>query len=66
MYVVLPNTPDSLPPGDGAVLLTKDKGGDGLVIWTLGALACEPMLAPEKLIKYLDAVKAGAAEGDGV
>jgi hypothetical protein len=66
VYVVLPNTPDGLPPADGALLLTKDRGGDGLVIWTLGALVCEPMPAPEKLMKYLAAVKAGEAKGDGV
>jgi len=64
VYVLNPSTPDGLPPGDGALLLTWDGEKDGLILWTRGPLACAPMAAPAKLIKYLKAVKAGAV-GDG-
>src|SRR5271166_5299980 len=53
VYVLNPTMPDGLPPGDGALLLTRDHGDDGLILWTLGPLVCEPMPAPKKLIDYL-------------
>jgi hypothetical protein len=65
VYVVSPTTPDGLPPGDGALLLTHDHGADGLILWTLGPLVCEPMPAPKKLIDYLAQVKSGA-DGDAM
>ena len=37
VYVLHPTMPDGLPPGDGALLLTRDHGDDGLILWTLGA-----------------------------
>ena len=63
VYVLSPMTPDGLPPGDGALLLTHDHGGEGLILRTLGPLVCEPMPAPKKLIDYLAQVKSGA-DGD--
>jgi len=60
VYVLHPTMPDGLPPGDGALLLTRDHGDDGLILWTLGPLVCEPMPAPKKLIDYLAQVKSGA------
>lgn len=60
VYVLNPTMPDGLPPGDGALLLTRDHGDDGLILWTLGPLVCEPMPAPKKLIDYLAQVKSGA------
>jgi hypothetical protein len=65
VYVLNPTTPDGLPPGDGALLLTRDHGSDGLILWTLGPLVCEPMPAPKKLLDYLARVKAGAV-GDAM
>lgn len=65
VYVALPFTPAGLPPGDGALLLTKDKGGDGLIIWTRGQLACDPLPAPEKIQKLLAEIKAGQTD-DGL
>ena len=38
VYVLSPTTPDGLPPGDGALLLTRDHGDEGLILWTLGPL----------------------------
>ena len=65
VYVLSPTTPDGLPPGDGALLLTRDHGDEGLILWTLGPLVCEPMPAPKKLLDYLARVKTGA-DGDAM
>jgi hypothetical protein len=65
VYVLNPTTPDGLPPGDGALLLTRDHGDEGLILWTLGPLVCEPMPAPKKLMDYLAQVKSGA-DGDAL
>jgi hypothetical protein len=65
VYVLSPATPDGLPPGDGALLLTHDHGNEGLILWTLGPLVCEPMPAPKKLLEYLAQVKSGA-DGDAM
>ena len=65
VYVLNPTTPDGLPPGDGALLLTRDHGDEGLILWTLGPLVCEPMPAPRKLMDYLAQVKSGA-DGDAM
>ncbi len=43
MYVAMPTTPEGLPPGDGALILTRDKSDEGIIIWTRGILACEPL-----------------------
>jgi hypothetical protein len=69
MYVALPSTPDGLPPGDGALLLTRDKGEEGLILWTRSPLACEPLPIGHtaKLLKLLADVKAGnVGDGDGL
>ncbi|HEY1941841.1 MAG TPA: hypothetical protein VGH40_06920 [Roseiarcus sp.] len=67
LYAALPFTPAGLPPGDGAVLLTKDKGGAGLIIWTRGPLACDPLPAPEAVQKLLAEIKAGRSDdGEGL
>jgi len=42
--------------------LTLDRGDEGLILWTLGSLVCEPMPVPKKLLDYLAGVKTG---GDG-
>lgn len=54
---VLPNTPPGLPPGDSAILVTKDHEDNGYVIWVSGALACGAMLAPPPLLKLLAQLK---------
>jgi hypothetical protein len=67
MYVASPTTPDGLPPGDGALILTRDRGEDALILWTRGVLACAPTPIGHaaKLLKMLAAVKAGAtSEGE--
>jgi hypothetical protein len=67
MYVAMPTTPEGLPPGDGALILTRDKSDEGIIIWTRGILACEPLPVGhmDKLLKILAEVKAGeVADGD--
>jgi hypothetical protein len=69
MYVALPSTPEGLPPGDGALILTRDKNEAGLILWTRGPLACDPLPIGEatKLMKILADVKAGSTgEGYGL
>jgi hypothetical protein len=66
MYVALPSTPEGLPPGDGALILTRDKGEQGLILWTRGVLACDPLPIGHaaKLMKILADVKAGSTGED--
>jgi hypothetical protein len=67
VYVGSPSTPDGLPPGNGAILVTHDGDKDGVVIWTRGALACAPIPVNEKLMKLLADVKTGEGEdGDSL
>ncbi len=47
-------------PETGRCSSTRDHGDDGLILWTLGPLVCDPMPAPKKLIDYLAQVKSGA------
>jgi hypothetical protein len=65
IYVGSPNTPDGLPPGDGALLVTHDRAKNGLILWTRGPLACRPTAISEKLIKLIADVKTGAVDVDG-
>ena len=67
--MALPTTPVGLPPGDGALILTRDHGEEGMVLWTRGVLACDPLPISHasKLMKVLAEVKAGSNdEGDGL
>jgi len=64
VYVGSPSTPDGLPPGDGAILVTHDGDKDGIVIWTRGTLACAPTPVNENLIRLMTAVKTGEGEDD--
>jgi hypothetical protein len=68
MYVALPTTPDGLPPGDGALLLTRDKGEAGLILWTRGTLACDPLPVDDtkKFLKVLANVKLRGSDGKGL
>ena len=65
IYVGSPSTPDGLPPGDGALLVTHDGAMDGIILWTRGALACGPIPISEKLLKLIANVKTGAVDGEG-
>jgi hypothetical protein len=65
VYVGSPTTPDGLPPGDGALLVSHDGDKDGVVIWTRGALACAPIPVSERLIKLIGSIKTGALDGEG-
>jgi hypothetical protein len=65
VYVGSPATPDGLPPGDGALLVTHDGDGGGIIVWTRGKLACAPSPVSERLIKLMARVKTGAGEEDG-
>jgi len=64
VYVGSPSTPDGLPPGDGAILVTHDGDKDGIVIWTRGTLGCAPIPVNENLIRLMTAVKTGEGEDD--
>ena len=67
VYVGSPSTPDGLPPGDGALLVSHDGDKDGIVIWTRGPLACAPIPVNERLVKLLTGVKTGEGEdGDAL
>jgi hypothetical protein len=68
MYVALPTTPEGLPPGDGALLLTHDKGEAGLILWTRGTLACDPLPVDgtKKLLKVLADVTVHGGDGQGL
>jgi len=65
LYVGSPTTPDGLPPGDSALLATRDGVKNGIIIWTRGPLACAPILVSEKLINLIASIKSGALDGVG-
>jgi hypothetical protein len=65
LYVGSPITPEGLPPGDGALLATRDGARDGILIWTRGPLACAPIPINEKLIKLISSIKTGMIDGEG-
>ena len=61
----MPNTPPGIPPGDNAILITRDDARNGFIIWTMGPLACGSMEAPAELLKLLDQIKTGD-DGEGL
>ena len=65
LYVGSPATPEGLPPGNGAMLLTHDGAEDGVLLWTRGTLVCSPIVVTEKLIKLIASIKTGALDGVG-
>lgn len=62
VYVGSPMTPDGLPPGAGALIITHDGDAGGLIVWTRGALACAPSPVNDKLLNLMQAVKTGQGE----
>lgn len=42
MYLRDPSTPEGLPPGDGAAILSSQDGSAGLILWISGPIACDP------------------------
>lgn len=65
LYVGSPSTPDGLPPGDGALLVSHDGDKDGIIVWTRGQLACAPIPVNERLIKLIASIKTGTLDGEG-
>lgn len=59
VYVLNPNTPAGMPPGDRAVLATVEGKGGALAFFIDGRLACTPMALPDALVKMLMEVDAG-------
>lgn len=53
VYVVNPNTPAGMPPGDRAVLAEVDGKPGGVVFFIDGEQACSPMAVPDEMIKVL-------------
>lgn len=68
VYVLNPNTPPGLPPGDRAVLAQVEGDGGGIIFFIDGDLACTPMVIPAMLVKMLREVDADAIPhaGDGL
>jgi hypothetical protein len=64
LYVGSPSTPDGLPPGDAALLVTHDGIKNGVIIWTRGPLACAPISINEKLVKLIIGIRTGALDGE--
>ena len=62
IYVGNPGTPEGMPPGDGAILITRDGSKDGTIVWTRGKNACAPIKVPEPIMKLLNAIKTGVGE----
>ena len=62
IYVGNPSTPEGMPPGDGALLITHDGSKSGTLVWTRGRNGCSPMTLPEPMLKLLAAIKTGADE----
>jgi hypothetical protein len=61
-YIASPSTPPGLPPGDGALLATYDGERGGVIVWTRGTLACNPIPINEKLIMLISSIKSGKLE----
>ena len=62
LYVGNPNTPEGMPPGDGAILITHDGSKSGTIAWTRGKNVCSPITLPEPIMKLLNAIKTGVGE----
>jgi hypothetical protein len=65
VYVGSPNTPEGLPPGDGALLATHDGVQNGIILWTRGPLACGPLPISEKVIRLIADIKTGVLDAEG-
>lgn len=52
-------------PGTGAILIQKPGDKGGVLIWTTGALACNPQPVPPPFIDALNGTKTGALNADG-
>ena len=66
VYVGSPSTPEGLPPGDGAILVSRPRFGDhAFVVWTRDKkLACNPLEVPAKLLQLMADLKAGRDNAD--
>ena len=55
IYVLSPETPSGLPPGDSALLFTFDnnKSIGGIIVWINGTLGCDPLKITKNLIDLL-------------
>lgn len=63
VYVGSPVTPEGLPPGNGAMVISH--GDSSLVVWTRdNKLACNPMLVNTKLLVVMAKLKAGGDDAD--
>ena len=62
LYVGSPTTPDGLPPGDGALLVTHDGADGAMILWVNGKNGCGPISIPGKLVAMLKAMGTGPGE----
>ena len=52
-------------PGNGAVLFEHKGDKGGLIVWTLGTLACHPAMVPPEFIAAMRGIKTSALGPDG-
>ena len=65
IYVGSPSTPEGLPLGDGAALITKDGAKGGLVAFTDHKNVCDMLPLPQQVIDLLMKVGAGETVSEG-
>jgi hypothetical protein len=64
-YVSNPSTPAGLPPGDGAILATRDQSNNGVIIFTYGAKTCSSITIPAEFISMMDTIITQKLDSDG-
>ncbi len=64
VYVGAPNTPQGLPPGDGALLATTKGSDNAVVIWTNKAAgtACSPTPVAQPIIDLMGKINTGPGD----
>lgn len=65
VYVISPDTQPGLPPGKSALLVMPKGSKNGALIWMDNDKACNPMLAPEMLIKMIMEIVTGPTDEEG-
>jgi hypothetical protein len=64
-YMGVPPTLQGKIPGAGAVLFEHKGDSGGVIVWTLGSLACHPTPVPPKFIAAMKSSTTGALDADG-
>jgi hypothetical protein len=64
-YMGVPPTLQGTLPGTGAFLFEHKGDKGGVIVWTLGSLACQPTPVPPQFIDAMKGSKTGALDADG-